>query len=75
MTSILPRETPCGWHVIGRSPVAFFDLNAVPQALLAPGDTITFTPVSLREFENLSTKPAAERLRIVRRQDAMGSAA
>jgi KipI family sensor histidine kinase inhibitor len=75
MTSILPRETPCGWHVIGRSPVAFFDLDAVPQALLAPGDTLAFAPVSLCEFENLSTRPAADRLRIVLPQDAIGAAA
>jgi KipI family sensor histidine kinase inhibitor len=75
MTSILPQETPCGWHVIGRSPVAFFDLDPVPQALLAPGDTVAFTPVSLREFETLSKQPAAERLRIVLPQGAIGAAA
>jgi inhibitor of KinA len=62
MTSILPRETPCGWHVIGRSPVPFFRVDPVPRALLSPGDTVTFTPVSLREFEDLSAQAAAERL-------------
>ncbi|HEY7301015.1 MAG TPA: 5-oxoprolinase subunit PxpB [Xanthobacteraceae bacterium] len=75
MTSILPQETPCGWHVIGRSPVAFFDLDTTPQALLAPGDNVRFTPVSLSEFENLSAAPAAERLRIVLAQGPIGAAA
>ena len=75
MTSILPQETPCGWHVIGRSPVAFFDVDAIPQALLAPGDTVSFTPVSLREFEDFSATSAVERLQFLSCQDAIGAAA
>src|SRR5438105_2289617 len=59
LTSIFPMETPCGWHLIGRSPVAFFEITPIPRALLAPGDTVAFNPVSLREFENLSARAAA----------------
>ena len=57
MTCIFPLETPCGWHVIGRSPVALWQTRPQPRALLAPGDKVTLRPVSLREFEELLAKP------------------
>ena len=59
MTCIFPLETPCGWHVIGRSPVALWENGPSPRALLAPGDKVTFTPVSLREYEDLRRSRAA----------------
>jgi inhibitor of KinA len=64
MTCIFPLETPCGWHLIGRSPVALWESEPCPRALLAPGDKVTFAPVSLREYEDLLAKAAAGALRI-----------
>jgi inhibitor of KinA len=58
MTCIFPLETPCGWHVIGRSPVALWQTRPRPRALLAPGDKVTFKPVSLREYEGLLARAA-----------------
>lgn len=51
MTCVYPRDTPCGWHLIGRSPVPLWDLNRVGGALLAAGDNVIFQPLSLREYE------------------------
>jgi inhibitor of KinA len=53
MTCIFPRNTPCGWHLIGRSPVPLWRNTPDPRALLSPGDKVTFAPVSLREYEGL----------------------
>jgi inhibitor of KinA len=66
MTCIFPLETPCGWHVIGRSPIALWERKPHPRAILAPGDKVTFAPVSLREYEKLRAKAAAGELRILR---------
>jgi inhibitor of KinA len=63
MTCIFPRETPCGWHLIGRSPVPLWHERS--RALLAPGDQVRFEPVSLREYEGLVAKAADGNLRIV----------
>jgi len=49
MTCIIPLETPSGWHLIGRSPVAFLRREPHLAALLAAGDTVKFVLVSLRE--------------------------
>jgi inhibitor of KinA len=52
--SIYPFESPGGWHIIGRTPVSFFDAAAEEPALLAPGDEIRFEPVPLETYEALS---------------------
>lgn len=65
MTSIFPRETPCGWHIIGRSPVCLWDVTRSNAPLLAPGDTVTFAPVSLREYESFLAKAADGGLTLV----------
>jgi inhibitor of KinA len=62
LTCIFPLETPCGWHIVGRSPVALWQTQPHPRALLAPGDKVTLRPVSLREYEDLSAKPPSSRL-------------
>lgn len=52
--SIYPVESPGGWHIIGRSPLAFFDAGANEPAILASGDEVLLEPVSLDRFEALS---------------------
>ncbi len=64
MSCVYPLETPAGWHLIGRSPVPFLQRHPRPAALLAPGDTVSFTPVSLSEYEDLLAKSAAGMLDI-----------
>jgi inhibitor of KinA len=51
--SIYPFESPGGWHIIGRSPVRFFDTAAAEPALLAPGDEICFEPIGLDRYDAL----------------------
>ncbi len=41
-TGIYPRELPGGWHLIGRTPLALFDAQRDPPALLAPGQRVRF---------------------------------
>lgn len=65
MTCIYPLECPGGWHLIGRSPVALWERRPRHGALLAPGDKVTFAPVSLREYENLRAKAAEGTLKIM----------
>jgi KipI family sensor histidine kinase inhibitor len=64
MTCIFPLETPCGWHLIGRSPVRLWDLERGAIPLLAPGDKVAFAPVSLSEYEDLRRRAAAGELAI-----------
>lgn len=45
MTGIYPVESPGGWHLIGHTPLRFFDPAHVPPTLFAPGDGVRFVPV------------------------------
>jgi inhibitor of KinA len=75
MTCVYPLDTPAGWHLIGRSPVPFWERRPVIKTLLAPGDRVTFSPVSLPEFEELSAKAAAGALQVEPVEETMEVAA
>jgi allophanate hydrolase subunit 1 len=75
MTSIYPIDHPGGWHLIGRSPVPLWERLPVVRTLLAPGDKVTFVPVSLREYEELIAQAAAGTLSVESVEESVGVAA
>ena len=72
MTCIFPLETPCGWHLIGRSPVSLWDNT---DALLAPGDKVHFDPVSFEQYQDLAVDAAEGVLKILPGENVIGAAA
>jgi KipI family sensor histidine kinase inhibitor len=78
MSCIFPRESPCGLHLIARSPVALWRParpGAGPGALLAPGYKVVFAPISLREYWALSAQAAAGALDVAPESATTGAAA
>lgn len=75
MTCIFPLESPCGWHLIGRSPIPLWDGKPGAGALLAPGDQVIFDPISFEEFEDLAADAAEGVLKIYPSEGAIGAAA
>ena len=75
MTCLYPMETPCGWHIIARSPAPLWDQRSETGALLAPGDHVRFEPVSLREYEGLLTRTKEGSLRIEPHHEPLGATA
>ncbi len=53
---------PTGWHIIGRTPVRFFELRRDPVFLAAVGDEIAFEPVDAATFAALDARGAAGEL-------------
>jgi KipI family sensor histidine kinase inhibitor len=41
-SGVYPRESPGGWHLIGRTETVLFDSTRQPPALLAAGDRVCF---------------------------------
>ncbi len=41
-SGVYPRESPGGWQLVGRTPLAVFDLSREPAALLRPGVRVRF---------------------------------
>jgi allophanate hydrolase subunit 1 len=45
-TSVYPHESPGGWHLLGRTTMAMWDLERQPPALLVPGTHVRFEQVA-----------------------------
>ena len=45
-TGVYPRSGPGGWQLLGRTAVPVWDLDVDPPALLRPGGSVRFVPVS-----------------------------
>ncbi len=50
LTAVYPLDLPGGWHLIGRSPLSFFDPTAERPSLLIAGDRVRFVPITPEEF-------------------------
>ena len=51
-TGVYPNESPGGWQLIGRTPIALFDVSADPPAAMLPGTQVNFVPISHEEYED-----------------------
>jgi inhibitor of KinA len=49
-TGVYPVESPGGWHIIGRTPLALFDLSRDPPTLLQAGDQVRFVAIPPEKF-------------------------
>ena len=52
-TCIYPQNSPGGWHIIGISPLNFFDLKSKNPCFVKPGDKIQFTEISNKQFQKM----------------------
>jgi inhibitor of KinA len=57
-TGVYPLETPGGWQIIGRTPLALFRPAENPPTLLSPGDFVRFRPITSEEFTALRGETA-----------------
>ncbi|MBJ6369867.1 5-oxoprolinase subunit PxpB [Snuella sedimenti] len=54
-TGVYPSVSPGGWHVIGNTPIDFFDATKETPCFAQPGDRIVFYPVSLEMYNDIQT--------------------
>lgn len=58
LTAVYTFESPGGWHLIGSTPVPFFDVCREPPALLRPGDRVRFEAISRDHYDRLASEVA-----------------
>ncbi len=51
-TGVYPNASPGGWQLIGRTPMALFDVKSDPPVAMLPGDKVNFVPISHDEYES-----------------------
>lgn len=52
-TGVYPAESPGGWHIIGNSPVQFFNAKLNPPCFAKAGDKLVFRAVSLEKYKHI----------------------
>jgi inhibitor of KinA len=57
-TGIYTIDSPGGWNVIGRSPLAFFSCESSLRCLLKPGDFVRFSSIAEAEFKKIEAEVA-----------------
>ncbi|MBL4659807.1 MAG: 5-oxoprolinase subunit PxpB [Alcanivoracaceae bacterium] len=50
-TGVYPIESPGGWHIIGRTPISFFNPHDSQPSFINPLDKIRFQPISKTDFD------------------------
>lgn len=55
-TGLYPLQSPGGWQLIGRTPLAMFNASADPPTLLRSGDRVRFFAVSKQEYFKIEEK-------------------
>lgn len=53
-TGVYPVSSPGGWHVIGKTPIDFFDIKSKPMCFAKPGDKISFTSIDRDKYNDIS---------------------
>jgi KipI family sensor histidine kinase inhibitor len=56
-------DSPGGYWILGRTPLALYDPGAAEPILLRPGDRIRFRPVDRREHDDIAAAVAARAYR------------
>lgn len=54
LAGVYPYESPGGWHLLGNTSVPLFDPRKTEPALVRPGDSVRFVPVSRTEHERIA---------------------
>lgn len=54
-TGVYPFETPGGWRLLGRTPVAMFRMEREGLSLLSIGDRVRFVPIPRERFAELKS--------------------
>lgn len=52
-TGIYPQQSAGGWHIIGQTPVRFFNIEHKVPCFAKSGDKLQFVAVSINEFQQM----------------------
>ncbi|UKM64395.1 5-oxoprolinase subunit PxpB [Flavobacteriaceae bacterium GSB9] len=52
-TGVYPSASPGGWHIIGNSPINFFNMESETPCFASAGDQIKFYPISIKEHQDI----------------------
>lgn len=51
LSNLIPFDQPCGWNIIGATPLTICDYNKEDPFLVHAGDWVKYVPVSRKEYD------------------------
>jgi inhibitor of KinA len=61
MAGVYPWASPGGWHLMGRTPVRYFDAKHAQPALLGAGDVVRWKAIDLETYNTLEAQAQSGR--------------
>lgn len=62
-STVYTLASPGGWHLIGRTPVRFYDPGRERPILVRAGDLVRFEPVPMARYRELNARPECHEIR------------
>ena len=53
LSNLIPFDQPCGWNIIGATPLTICDYTKEDPLLVHAGEWVRYVPVSLREYHKI----------------------
>ncbi|MDO5348671.1 MAG: carboxyltransferase domain-containing protein, partial [Lachnospiraceae bacterium] len=53
LSNLIPFDQPCGWNIIGGTPLTICDYSKDDPFLVHAGDWIRYVPISLQEYKTI----------------------
>ena len=63
-TTVYTIDSPGGWHLIGRTPIDFYDVHRTEPILVKSGDRIKFKSIEVDEFEYIRARINFEQFKV-----------
>lgn len=57
-TGIYPSDSAGGWHILGKTPISFFEVGQDIPCFASPGDRIKFVPITKAAYKALAIEVA-----------------
>lgn len=65
-TGIYPQESAGGWHIIGRTPIDFFNRDEQVPCFAKSGDQLCFKPISVEEFKRIEIEMSLSQYELIK---------
>lgn len=64
LSDLIPFDQPCGWNIVGTTPVTITDFRREDPFLVHAGEWVRYIPVSRREYDRIKKEDAAGRYKV-----------
>ena len=65
LSDLIPFDQPCGWNIIGSTPIEICDYTRTDPFLVRAGEWVRYIPVDAEEYRRIRAAEAAGSYQVV----------